>query len=99
MSQWENSDRKTRLPPNWSTLRKRTLARDKHQCQLKYNGCLGRATEVDHITPGDNHHPENLQGVCSPCHAKKSSAEGRANWGRKRALQYRTPRRHPGLKW
>ena len=37
--------------------------------------CQGIATEVDHILPradGGGYEIENLQGICKPCHSKKT---------------------------
>jgi 5-methylcytosine-specific restriction endonuclease McrA len=90
---WKSSDRKSRLPGNWARLRAETLA--KHPvCGL----CGGRpSTHCDHIQAKTDDHKQ-LQGVCEPCHLRKSSAEGnaaqRANPkpGRKRPSE-----RHPGL--
>lgn len=51
---------------------RRVLRRDGGTCQL----CGAPATEVDHINAGDNHHPNNLQAICTTCHRRKSSSEG-----------------------
>lgn len=72
MARFETSDRRSRLPRNWSTIRKRILRRDR-VCQV----CLNNyATEVDHILPGDDHADTNLQGICRYCHSRKSAREG-----------------------
>ncbi|WP_245931687.1 HNH endonuclease [Actinokineospora auranticolor] len=56
---------------------------------------LWPSTQVDHIAPGDDHGLNNLQGVCSGCHAAKSASEGgRAAAARRSRL--RPPERHPG---
>lgn len=34
------------------------------------------STDVDHIGDRDNHKDDNLRGLCSPCHAKRSSQQG-----------------------
>lgn len=51
-------------------------------------GCCGKlATEVDHIVPrangGDEFARVNLQGLCKPCHSRKTAYENRL--GRNRA--------------
>lgn len=92
---WEGSTRRHRLPPRWRAITRRILERDGHQCQLRYPGCLGTATEVDHIRPGDDHSDDNLQAACTWCHRRKSSAEGNA--ARTRVSRRRPPERHPGL--
>lgn len=64
--------------------RRRVLFRDNELfggCQLRLEGCLGLATHVDHIVPVwytkvENVSDDDLQGVCSECHQKKSSYEG-----------------------
>lgn len=75
---WAGSNRRQRLPSNWSTLRAHVLERDAHQCR-----CGAPATDVDHVLAGDNHDPTNLEAICARCHRAKSSAEGNAaRWGR-----------------
>lgn len=92
---WDSSDRRARLPPDWQhTIVPRILVRDRHRCQLALPGCTSTATEVDHRAPGDDHSDQNLQAVCSWCHARKSSAEGNA--ARPRYNRRRPPERHPG---
>ena len=60
------------LPPNWQAIRRRILHRDPI-CRV----CGERpSTQVDHVVPGDDHRDSNLQGICDPCHATKSSEEG-----------------------
>lgn len=89
------SDRRGRLPGNWPRLRARVLRRDP-VCRA----CgLAPSAEVDHVQPGDNHDETNLQGLCRPCHARKSAREGIA--ARKSAGAYRRrardPEPHPGV--
>ncbi|MEO9463911.1 HNH endonuclease [Sulfitobacter pontiacus] len=63
----------------WRKLRLTILRRDGYLCQLCWKG--GRATEateVDHIVPrhkDGSDDPENLQGLCSPCHKAKTRAD------------------------
>lgn len=93
---WEGSDRRTRLPPNWTTeIVPRILDRDAHTCRIAWPGCTRHATEVDHIRRGDDHRDANLQAACTWCHARKSSAEGNA--ARPRYSRRRPPEQHPGL--
>lgn len=68
---WQGSTRRSRLPKNWPTLRRKVLAAQPtcaHCHKLP-------ATDVDHIVAGDNHDLANLQGLCSPCHTRKTVAE------------------------
>lgn len=73
---WEGSNRSARLPPGWHTrIRPRILARDPI-CYIA--GCDRPSTEVDHVTPNDDHRDSNLAGICTPHHRQKSSQEGNA---------------------
>lgn len=69
----------------WDKLRARILERDGYQCQeCKRQGRLTAAREVDHIEPredGGGDDPANLQSLCKPCHATKTSRERRARGG------------------
>lgn len=85
---WANSNRRQQLPPNWQTLRARILRRDP-TCQ---NCGLNASVDVDHITPGNNHHPDNLQGLCRHCHRAKTIQERDAN----RPQRARPEEPHPG---
>lgn len=91
---WQNSTRAQRLPGNWRTLRLEILKRDGYRCQIALDGCTGAANEVDHIQPGDNHDPSNLRAACTWCN-KRSNIATRP----KRPSMYRTPERHPGLRY
>lgn len=94
------SDRKARLPSNWGSLREEVLQRCGRRCEvLKKDGsrCRDRATEVDHVIPGDDHRLSNLRGICAWHHARKSAAEGVAARAAARATLTRAPERHPGL--
>lgn len=91
---WQDSTRRDRLPDDWPRIRLRVLVRDGYRCRLRLGDiCLRTATEVDHIRRGDDHRDVNLQAVCAPCHARKTSSEGNAA----RLRLHRPPERHPGL--
>jgi 5-methylcytosine-specific restriction endonuclease McrA len=93
---WANSDRKARLPSNWSQIRARVLARDPI-CKL----CNVRpSTHCDHIeAKTDAHAEDRLQGVCATCHGLKSSREGNeAQRANPRPGRTRPPEQHPGLR-
>lgn len=98
MPSWENSTRRLKLPPSWKALRQKILARDGWQCTWTHHGdrCTRRATDVDHITPGDDHTPSNLRALCSPHHRAKSSSEGGKASARKRVKRARPTESHPG---
>ena len=95
---WSSSDRRTRLPKNWPSLRASVLRRDSYRCQIRLDGCSGIATDVDHIARGDNHSLENLRAACSECHKKKTQAEALEARRKKRALRFRPVERHPGAR-
>lgn len=95
---WSSSDRRTRLPKNWPSLRANILRRDNYRCQISLDGCSGIATEVDHIARGDNHSPENLRAACSRCHKQKTQAEALEARRKKRAARFRPIERHPGAR-
>lgn len=98
MPGWKNSRRRMTLPPNWAAIRTRVLQRDGHQCTWTEHGerCTEPATDVDHITPGQNHTPQNLRSLCGPHHRSKSSGEGGRASAKKRAKRQRPPEQHPG---
>lgn len=90
---WVGSARKDRLPPGWPALRRQILERDGFRCHV----CGGfGADEVDHVRPGDNHHPSNLAAIhARPCHSTKSAGEG----GQANARKWRrAPTPHPGMR-
>lgn len=96
---WDTSDRKSRLPSDWTVRRVRVLRRDGYRCQARDSlgiQCGDPANQVDHIVHGDDHDYDNLQSLCRWHHARKSSAEGAA--ARKpKARQAREPEAHPGM--
>ena len=94
---WETQKRRNELPTNWSSLRLSVLRRDRRTCQARFDGCVGTATEVDHIYRGNDHSEDNLRAICKPCHSFKSSIEGHEARARRRALKKRPPERHPGM--
>jgi 5-methylcytosine-specific restriction protein A len=59
----------------WEIARRAVLARDPI-CRVCDKAL---STEVDHVTPltegGDPYRLEGLQGICSPCHWRKTGAE------------------------
>ena len=63
----------------WRKVRVRVLERDGWLCQIRHDGCLGEASEVDHIVPwragGALYDPENLRAACKPCNAGRAFRE------------------------
>jgi 5-methylcytosine-specific restriction endonuclease McrA len=95
-SNWGSSGRRQELPADWGRLRRRVLREAGGRCEMRVEGCLGVASEVDHIRRGADHSRENLRAVCRRCHALKSSAEGNSRLAEMRRLKRRPEGRHPG---
>lgn len=57
----------------WRQVRESILERDGRRCQIRADGCLGDADQVDHIVPvlegGPRLDPANLRAACRPCNA------------------------------
>lgn len=95
---WQTSTRRERLPRNWDQLRAHTRDRAGGRCEATahHPDCDGWGTDADHITPGDDHTPGNLQWLSPPCHQAKTAGEA-ADRNRERAAQRRRPNeQHPG---
>lgn len=93
---WQSSDRKSRLPSNWSKIRAKVLARDPI-CKI----CGVRpSSHCDHIkAKTDAHAQDRLQGVCATCHGLKSSREGNdAQRANPQPGRLRPQEPHPGLR-
>lgn len=95
---WSSSDRKSRLPSDWGRRRRIVLERCGYQCErVRSSGrrCTSRATDVDHIIPGDDHSLSNLQGLCSWHHKEKTSRESQAAKAEIRASLKRPAEENP----
>ena len=92
---WARSDRRSRLPRNWRSLREQVRLRAGGRCEhVDGDGrCLARGVDCDHIVNGDNHSLGNLQWLCRPHHTAKTQREANAAIPSAR----RAPGRHPGL--
>lgn len=95
---WESSNRRERLPANWPTIRRQVKSRAKGRCEATPHarGCGGWGTDADHITPGDNHHLNNLQWLSPACHRAKTAAEAAARNTAKADARQRPQEQHPG---
>jgi 5-methylcytosine-specific restriction protein A len=90
-------------------IREQVLRRDRYRCRLQLPGCVGEATEVDHITNvaalgvsrAQANQPDGLQSACGPCHKVKTQQERTAGIRRHHAERAAAGRRpdepHPGL--
>lgn len=101
---WAGSDRGARLPADWPQLVGYVRRRAAGRCEQKIPGrnggrfrCSSQGTDCDHIIPGDNHDPSNLQWLCPRHHLDKSSAEGNAAKAAIKSKGKRPPEQHPGL--
>lgn len=100
---WENSNRRSRLPKDWSRIQKRILRRDHYMCQVKLDSgeiCGAYSFQVDHIIAGDDHRDSNLRAICDWHHKAKSSSEGgvaRAKRRRAASAKFIREESHPGL--
>lgn len=68
----------------WKALRRRQLAKHRLCEECLKAGRFVEANTADHIIPikqgGDPYAEDNLQSLCSSCHARKSAEEG-SRWG------------------
>lgn len=72
---WAGSTRRTELPKDWETRRKRVLRRDRI-CTLGTTcGGLALSCEVHHRGDKHDHSLENLGGVCKACHAEATQQQ------------------------
>jgi 5-methylcytosine-specific restriction endonuclease McrA len=69
------------------------------RCELVEDGfrCNNAATDVDHITPGDDHSLGNLQGLCNPHHLAKTGREVQAARAEIRKLRRLPEEPQPGI--
>lgn len=95
---WSTSDRRSRLPANWESIRRQVKARARGLCQAAthVDACDGTGTDADHITPGDDHRIENLQWLSSPCHDAKTNHETAQRNKLNAQLKRRPVQQHPG---
>lgn len=99
MPQWKGSNRKSRLPADWDRLRVPVLKRCNYRCEWVEDGirCHLPATDVDHIIPGDDSRPANLQGLCNPHHLIKTGREARALQLERKKLLRLPEEKQPGI--
>lgn len=103
MAGWKNSNRRQRLPADWSKIRQRVFRRDGGRCVIPLEDgtrCPNAATDCDHIIPSGSHDESNLQSLCAYHHGVKSGQEGAAASNFKKAQvakRFRREERHPGL--
>lgn len=97
---WANGPSRTSTPAH-RAWRKAVLERDGYLCQAGGPGCLGRATQADHIVAvelgGEELDLANGQALCDPCHKVKTQADAMEGI-RRMPSRYRKPEPHPGLR-
>ena len=107
MGTWHASDRKSRLPSNWTSIVKRIRARDGERCTWVYRvegehaRCAATTRlEVDHIRNNDDHSEANLRTLCHDHHAQKTQSESWASRSKnlaKAKKKFRRTEEHPAL--
>jgi len=73
----------------WKRVRKAVLERDRRECQIRLAGCLGVASQADHIIPSQDIGEDdplffdmsNLQAACAPCNRRKWGGAGERRSG------------------
>mgnify|MGYP003590832492 CR=1 FL=1 len=95
---WSTSNRRQRLPKDWDRRRAVVLSQAAGRCQATTHApdCDGRATDVDHIIPGDNHTRANLQALSAACHRAKTAHESAQRNQQRAAMRRRQAETHPG---
>jgi len=95
---WATSDRASRLPHDWPTIRQAVKRRAKGRCEAEVHvrGCNGIGSECDHIKAGDDHSMGNLQWLSTPCHKAKTAADNAALRTARLAMTKRPLEAHPG---
>lgn len=92
---WAGSDRAAHLPGDWPARRRAVLRRDPI-CMLRTHCHGSLSAEVDHIGERTDHRLEQLRGVCSACHHKRTDAQAQQARGAG-PTRRRPAERHPGL--
>lgn len=96
---WHTSDRRHRLPDNWPQLRAQTRKRAGDRCEWVLpdgTRCPTQGTDCDHVVPGDDHTPGNLQWLCYPHHKTKTQQDNAQALALRQALRPRPTPPHPG---
>lgn len=85
----------------WSKIQQRYL-RTHPNCEMGAWGCLGRATQVDHVIDrieGGGDDDDNLRALCEPCHGRHTQeTKARRAKIRKEAAEEAKRKNHPGRK-
>jgi 5-methylcytosine-specific restriction enzyme A len=88
----KRKDGSFRYDGHWRVVRQQVLERDDHRCQLRYPGCQGEGTEVDHVADvamgGALYDADNCRAVCARCHRRRSNT-----------MRQRSRRSPPSQEW
>ncbi len=92
-------------PPGWAAIARRILARDPI-CTWGYlfeeedGPCYQPSTDCDHIGDRDDHTDDNLRGLCSFHHRRRTSSQANVAQARMRRERpkARPKARHPGYR-
>ena len=96
---WQDREDARKLPRNWPRLRRAAIRKHPmcHVCRKE------PSTEADHIIPrnqGGTDHPDNIGGICHPCHVAKTGRESGQRRKQLNAMKaqkgLRPTERHPG---
>jgi 5-methylcytosine-specific restriction protein A len=80
---WTNRPADTRYTSAEWRKERAFVIQQEPDCQLRFPGCTGRSTQVDHILSA-NDRPDlfltrsNLRGVCAKCHYRRSAEQSKA---------------------
>lgn len=95
---WSTSDRRHRLPSDWTGRKARVKARAGNRCEADQHDprCDGTGHDADHHIPGDDHSDSNLRWLNTYCHRAKTARESAARNRATAALRRRPAEAHPG---
>lgn len=97
---WDGSDRRSRLPADWTERRNAVKLRAGGRCEaLLHDGsrCDAIGTDCDHLRRGDDHDLSNLQWLCQWHHKRKTRIEALQALNDMRQKNAPMQRPHPGL--
>lgn len=97
---WDYSQRRQELPPNWESIRRQVIARDKAcvwRDEPSSPPCGRQGHTVDHIAPNGPHTLQNLRLLCKYHNDRRTSLQAVQERARRRGLRRRPTERHPGL--
>lgn len=100
---WTNGGSGSKIP---AAVKREVRERQHDQCNtIDPNACTGVIDEFDHIVNvktlgierADANDPDNIQGLCTPCHKVKTQGESRVATAARTARGRHPVEPHPGL--